>query len=120
MLSRFNHVELFLTLWIVACQALLSLGFSRQEYWSGLPCPLPEGLPHPGIKPRSPALQVDSIPLSHQVSRNIIILYHLFITVYCFILLFIDFVLFHFPPIGLEYLHPISGKLVMTCKMFAK
>ena len=46
----------------VACQALLSMGFSRQEYWSGLPC-LPQGeLPNPGIKPRSPTLQVDSLP----------------------------------------------------------
>ena len=37
-------------------------GFSRQEYWSGLPCPLPEDLPSPGIEPRSPALQADSLP----------------------------------------------------------
>ena len=37
-------------------------GFSRQEYWSGLPCPPPGNLPNPGIKPRSPALQVDSLP----------------------------------------------------------
>ena len=40
-------------------------GFSRQEYWSGFPCPPPGDLPNPGIKPRSPALQVDSLPLSH-------------------------------------------------------
>ena len=37
-------------------------GFSRQEYWSGLPCPPPEDLPHPGIKPASPILQADSLP----------------------------------------------------------
>ena len=37
-------------------------GFSRQEYWSGLPCPLPADLPNPGIEPRSPTLQVDSLP----------------------------------------------------------
>ena len=46
-------------LWTVACQALLSMGFSRQEYWSGLPCPPPEDLPDPGIEPvslMSPAL----------------------------------------------------------------
>ena len=42
--------------------------FSRQEYWSGLPCPRPGNLPNPGIKPRSPILQVDSLPLSHQGS----------------------------------------------------
>ena len=48
-------------LWIVACQAPLSLGFSRQEYWSGLPFPSPGDLPNPGIEPRSPALQADSL-----------------------------------------------------------
>ena len=47
---------------IVACQASLSMEFSRQEYWSGLPCPPPGDLPHPGIEPRSPALQADSLP----------------------------------------------------------
>ena len=46
----------------VAHQAPLSMGFSRQEYWSGLPCPSPGVLPDVGIKPRSPALQVDSLP----------------------------------------------------------
>ena len=43
-------------------------GFSRQEYWSGLPCPPPGFLPSPGIEPRSPALQADSLPLRHQGS----------------------------------------------------
>ena len=51
-----------LTPWTIAPQALLSLGFSRQEYWSGLPCPPSGDLPNPGIKPRFPALQVDSLP----------------------------------------------------------
>ena len=50
------------TPWTVACQAPLSMGFSRQEYWSGLPCPPPAGLPNPGIEYRSPALQADSLP----------------------------------------------------------
>ena len=49
------------TPWIVACQAPLSMGFSRQEYWSGLPFPSPGDLPVPGIEPRSPALQADSL-----------------------------------------------------------
>ena len=49
----FSHVWLFVTLWTVACQAPLSMGFSRQEYWSGLPCPPPEDLPDPGIEPSS-------------------------------------------------------------------
>ena len=58
----------FATPWTVACQAPLSRGFSRQEYWSGLPFPSPGDLPDLGIKPTSPALQVDSLPLSHQGS----------------------------------------------------
>ena len=49
------------TPWTVACQAPLSLGFSRQEYWSGLPFPSPGDLPNPGIEPGSPALQADSL-----------------------------------------------------------
>ena len=48
--------------WTVACQAPLSMGFSRQEYWSGLPFPSPGDLPDPGIKPGSPALQADDLP----------------------------------------------------------
>ena len=46
----------------IARQAPLSLGFSRQQYWSGLPCPSPGDLPNPGIEPRSPTLQADSLP----------------------------------------------------------
>ena len=46
----------------IAHQAPLSIGFSRQEYWSVLPCPPPRNLPNPGIKPASPALQADSLP----------------------------------------------------------
>ena len=59
MLIRFSHVWLSATLWTVACQALRSMGFSRQEYWNGLPCPPLGNLPDPGIKPvslMSPAL----------------------------------------------------------------
>ena len=52
-LSHFRHVQLFATLWTVACQALLSMGFSRQEYWRGLPFP-PPFLPDSGIEPKSP------------------------------------------------------------------
>ena len=58
-LHRFSHVQLFVTLWTVACQAPLSIGFSRQEYLSGLPCPSPGDLPNLGIKfasLKSPAL----------------------------------------------------------------
>ena len=48
------------TPWTAACQAPLSLGFSKQEYWSGLPFPSPGDLPNPEIEPGSPALQADS------------------------------------------------------------
>ena len=51
-----------LTLWTGAHRAPLSMGFSRQESWSGLPCPSPVDLPNPGIEPKSPALQADSLP----------------------------------------------------------
>ena len=54
--------KLCLTPWTVACQASLSMGFSRQEYWSGLPFLSPGDLPDPGIEPGSPALQADSLP----------------------------------------------------------
>ena len=47
--------------WTVDCQAPLSMGFSREEYWSGLPFPSPEDLPNPRIEPGSPALQADSL-----------------------------------------------------------
>ena len=59
-------VWLFATPWTVTHQAPLSMGFSRQEYWSGLPCPPPGDLPNSGTEPRSPIFQVDYLPLSHQ------------------------------------------------------
>ena len=54
MLNCFTCVQLFATLGTVAQQAPLSMGFSRQEYWNGLPCPPPGDLPHSGIEPVSP------------------------------------------------------------------
>ena len=59
--SYFSCARLFVTLWTIACQASLSMGFSRRECWNGLPCRLPGDLPDPGIKPVSPALQADSL-----------------------------------------------------------
>ena len=53
MLSHFTHVQLFATLWIVALQVPPSMGYSRHEYWSGLPCPPLGDLPDPGIEPAS-------------------------------------------------------------------
>ena len=63
-------VQLFATPWTVARQAPLCMGFSRQEYRSGLPFPSPGHLPHPGIKPRPPALQADSLPSEPQGGSN--------------------------------------------------
>ena len=71
MLSCFCLVWIFATLWTVAHQAPLSIGFSRQEYWSGLPFPSPGDLPDPRMEPGCPELQVDSSPLSHQGSPDI-------------------------------------------------
>ena len=56
-----SRVRLFVTPWTVARQASLSVDFSRQEYWSGLPFPSPGDLPNPGIEPVSPALQADAL-----------------------------------------------------------
>ena len=57
-----SRVRLFATPWTVAYQASRSMGFSRQEYWNGLPFPSPGDLPNPGIEPGSPALQTDALP----------------------------------------------------------
>ena len=62
MLCILSPVQLFATSWTVACQAPLSMEFSRQEYWSGWPFPSPGDLPNPGIKPVSPALQAGALP----------------------------------------------------------
>ena len=65
-LSHLSHVQLFVTPWAVAHQAPLSMGFSRQEYWSGLPCPSPGNLPNPGLNSCLLCLlhwEVGSLPL---------------------------------------------------------
>ena len=72
--SHFSQVQLFATPWTVARQAPLSMGFSRQEYWSGLPCPPPGDLPDPRIKsssPAAPALQAYSLSPSHLGSPSL-------------------------------------------------
>ena len=75
MLSHFSCVRVFVTPWTVAHQAPLSMGFSKQEYWSGLPFPPPGDLPKPGIKPTSLSLlhwQACSLPLVPPEKPNII------------------------------------------------
>ena len=59
--QSFSHVQPFMISWTVACQTPLSMEFSRKEYWDGVPCPPPGDIPNPGIKPRSPALQANSL-----------------------------------------------------------
>ena len=69
--SLFSHSAVsisFATPWTVARQAPLSMGFSRQEHWSGWSFLFPGDLPDPGIEPRSPSLQAVSLPMSHQES----------------------------------------------------
>ena len=73
-MKSLSRVRLFATPWMVTYQALRSMGFSRQEYWSRLPFPSPGDLPNPGIEPASPALQADSLPLSHLGSPFIYLL----------------------------------------------
>ena len=58
-MKSLSHVQLFATPWTAAYQAPLPKGFSRQEYWSGLPFPSPGDLPDPGVEARSPTLQAD-------------------------------------------------------------
>ena len=60
-----SHVQVFVTVWTLACQISLSMGFPRQGYCSGLPFPFPGDSPYPGINSTSPAWQVDSLPPSH-------------------------------------------------------
>ena len=61
-MKSLSHVQLFATPWTVAYQAPPSMGFSKQEYWSGLPFPSPGDLPDPGIEPGSPTLKADTLP----------------------------------------------------------
>ena len=78
MLSHFSRVQLYATLWTAAHQVPLSMGFSRQESWNGLPFPSPGDLPDPGIEPRSPTLQEDTLQSEPQgkpiILENMLIL----------------------------------------------
>ena len=59
---KVSYVQLFVNPQTIACQAPLSMGFPRPEYWSGLPFASPGDLPNPGMEPRSPTVQADSFP----------------------------------------------------------
>ena len=92
--------------WSVACQAPLSMGFSRQEHWSGLPFPSPEDLPDPGIEPASPELQADSLPLSHQENPRALAVAD--IPFFSFFLFFFVLPVYCYRPISL---HPCAHTL---------
>ena len=68
-----SRVRLFATPWTVVHQASPSMGFSRQEYWSRLPVPSPGDLPDPGIEPRSPMLQADTLTSEPPGKPNIVV-----------------------------------------------
>ena len=69
-MKSLSRVQVFATPWNVSYQAPLSMGFSRQEYWNGLPFPSPGDLPNPGIEPWSPALQAGALRLVVQFSQH--------------------------------------------------
>ena len=68
-----SRVQVFVIPWTVAQQAPLPMEFSRQEYWSGFPFPSPGDIPNPGIEPRSPALQTDSLPSESNWETHILL-----------------------------------------------
>ena len=81
-MKSLSRIRLFATPWTVAHQAPLSMGFSRQEYWSGLPFPSSGDLPDPGIKLRSPALQADF--LTSELPGKPIVCIYVYIVVYIY------------------------------------
>ena len=87
-----SHVRLFATPWTIAYQAPPSMGFSRQEYWSGVPLPSPGDLPYPGIKPGFPALWADALSSEPQsllkfMSIELVMLYNQLILCHSLLLL---------------------------------
>ena len=85
-----SPIRLFVTPWTVAYQAPLSMGFSRQQYWNGLPFPSPGDLPNPEIEPGSPALQADTLP-SELPGKPQIFFKYLFNPKYLLIWIFLHF-----------------------------
>ena len=76
LVKSLSCVQLFATPWTVAYQGPPSMGFSRQEYWSGLPFPSPGDLPNPGIKPRPPAFHADVQPIFKKIKQIPAFCYH--------------------------------------------
>ena len=88
MIQFLSHVQLFATAWTIACQAPLSLGFPRQEYWSGLPFPSPGALPNPETEPESPALEVDFLSTEPPEKLTCIVIYLSFLSFFLSLILF--------------------------------
>ena len=95
MLSR-SVVSNSVSPWTAAHQVPLSVGFSRQEYWNGLPFPSPGDLPQPGIEPGSPALQVDFLPSKPPGKSISILFYYYYLFIYLFIFNLLVFYFFNF------------------------
>ena len=89
---HFNHKcyvtaiisDSFMTLWVAAHQAPLSMEFSKQDYWSGLPCPTPGDLPDPRIEPSLPVSQVDFLPIEPPESPYICLCVYVYIYIYIY------------------------------------
>ena len=79
-MKSLSRVRLFATPWTVAYQAPLSMGFSRQEYWSGLPFPSPGDLPDPGIELGSPKLEADALTSEPPGKQMLILLIYLYVS----------------------------------------
>ena len=99
---------ILVTPWTVAGQAPLSVGFSQQEYWSGLPFPPPGDLPNPGIKSGSPALQADSLP-AEAPGKPMCISAHVYIHPFIYISIDVYFILWTMASAGSFFTMKESG-----------
>ena len=119
-LNRSSHVWLFTTSWTVACPAPLSMGFSRQEYWSGLPCPPSGDPPDPGIKPSSltsSALESRFFTTSANweacyisISVSTFLYTHTYILLLCLLCRTLSDIVPHWVPVRLHEIRFIQGK----------
>ena len=109
--GHFSCVWLFAIPWTVACQAPLSVEFSRQEYWDGLPFPSPGNLPKPGNEPGSPSLQADSLP-SEPLGKPICMYMYIFLFVFFSIIVHLGYwMYFHVLYSRTLFIHPVYNSL---------
>ena len=110
-----SHVRLFATPWTVACQTPPSMGFSRQEYWSGLPFPSPGDLPDPGMEPGSPALQAGSL-LSEPAGKPCLQFMHIYLKLPLPSLLILSLFSTHRYLIGIHLFQPSANEIFFSLK----